>query len=316
MNDKIFTLNGDFSQIDYQFFINLNLYTFIKSNKYILIIFNSKIMSFKDKIEKNAVIWLVSVLISGFVSGIGTYKLIMEIASLTTISAEFKMKLMKDNEELKLKIKECHNESKSLRQKIELLIDEKNRLEIEVITISNKNIKSISAINAMQSDKINLEKKNELINKKLSEKESEIKRNEKEIKIIENELEQKKDEFKAKLGLSNLLKLFDNLVKEGKEILEKCKSDKNISEELKNEFDSRDSGYILEKYNNDIWYWRVNAASLLNNIDRELNSNSYKYEDNFYNSYKYESYKTSTFNKLRTLQSNISFLERTKLELS
>ena len=42
--------------------------------------------TFKEKVEKNLTIWLLGVLLTGFLSGIATYKAILEIAQLETIS--------------------------------------------------------------------------------------------------------------------------------------------------------------------------------------------------------------------------------------
>jgi len=44
-------------------------------------------MSLKDKIENNLTIWFLGALLAGFLSGIATYKGILEIAQLKVISA-------------------------------------------------------------------------------------------------------------------------------------------------------------------------------------------------------------------------------------
>jgi hypothetical protein len=42
-------------------------------------------MSLKEKVEENVVLWLLGMLITGFLSGIGAYKAILEIAQLTVV---------------------------------------------------------------------------------------------------------------------------------------------------------------------------------------------------------------------------------------
>ncbi|HEY2290884.1 MAG TPA: hypothetical protein VGM86_09310 [Thermoanaerobaculia bacterium] len=42
-------------------------------------------MSLKERVEENAVLWLLGFLVTGFLSGIGTYKTILEIAQLTVV---------------------------------------------------------------------------------------------------------------------------------------------------------------------------------------------------------------------------------------
>lgn len=44
-------------------------------------------MNLRERIENNLAVWLLSTLLTGFLAGIGTYKAILDIAQLKTISA-------------------------------------------------------------------------------------------------------------------------------------------------------------------------------------------------------------------------------------
>ncbi len=54
-------------------------------------------MTFKEKVENNVIIWLLGTLLVGFLSGIATYKGILEIAGQTTISKEALIQLNENN---------------------------------------------------------------------------------------------------------------------------------------------------------------------------------------------------------------------------
>lgn len=74
-------------------------------------------MSIKEKVEENVVLWLLGMLVTGFLSGIGAYKAILEIAQLTVIpkSAEV-ASLSREVERLKA-------ENKRIRDKKEEYVE-------------------------------------------------------------------------------------------------------------------------------------------------------------------------------------------------
>lgn len=62
-----------------------------------------KIMSIKEKIEENVIVWLLGTLLAGFGSGIATYKAVIEIAGLRVVpSSEAPDKLKGEMEKLKV----------------------------------------------------------------------------------------------------------------------------------------------------------------------------------------------------------------------
>ena len=148
-------------------------------------------MNFKEKIEKNIYIWLVSILLTGFGAGFGAYKLILEISDLTTISNEYKTQLLKSGDEIeeeKTKVETIRND----------LMKERLRVK-ELETIVNQY-------------KIYFSEKNIDINKlerKIQDYESTILDQSNKIALTQSELERK-------YGIDNLIDKLDDLITEGK----------------------------------------------------------------------------------------------------
>jgi len=90
-------------------------------------------MGFKESIEKNVVVWLLGILVTGFVTGVGAYKGILDISGSTTILKERRMELERKVDELdheRKNIQELQSTNKQLTDKLLVLglSDEKDVL--------------------------------------------------------------------------------------------------------------------------------------------------------------------------------------------
>jgi chromosome segregation ATPase len=171
-------------------------------------------MGLKEKIESNAVIFFLGTLLIGFLSGIGAYKAIIEIAKLEVISKTEINKLKDSNLQLNRQlsdikstsnnsekiVKEYQSEIKDLNTAISNFQNEKTELNQklrnteEINNILNKNIAKYQAeINSLKKQL--REKDKDLENEKkelMKEKSSELKKWESDLKVENDKLNQER----------------------------------------------------------------------------------------------------------------------------
>jgi hypothetical protein len=107
-------------------------------------------MKLKERIENNLIIFYFSALLIGFLSGIGSYKAIIEIAKLETVP-KYKIEKLKDENE---KLKQKHDNE--IRNKNQLISKYESKIvslesEITQLKIEDKRIKRTSSKNTSKN---------------------------------------------------------------------------------------------------------------------------------------------------------------------
>ena len=76
-------------------------------------------MGLKERIENNLVIWFLGALLTGFLSGVGTYEAVLRIAHLDVVPANsyLKKEMLRDNKLLIQKLHTLINDGRNIQEK-------------------------------------------------------------------------------------------------------------------------------------------------------------------------------------------------------
>jgi len=143
-------------------------------------------MNIKEKIENNLVIFFIGVMITGFISGVSAYKLILDILKSEVVSKKENINLLKKQNELNYMLNEYKNKAKNYENEIKILKNEMDQHEKKYIS-DTQNLLNENKILLAKIEKKKVKEQGQcIIEKKLIEKQYQTK-----IQTLKKKLDQK-----------------------------------------------------------------------------------------------------------------------------